>query len=130
MVRIDENQEAIAYIRMAVDNDKKSRASQANSDEEDHTESSKEMELLTVKPHWTFGSPSTRSDSRELEKILAPTNRNFVSFDERLRYFITSNFPEEGPCYKDLIHVCSFHSEEISFPYFNLILIGSNFQMS
>lgn len=105
MARIDENQEVIALIRMAVDNDKKARAFQDQSDAD--------VVLHTDRPsssqhHWTFGSPSgTKLNSRELEKKFAPSDRDFVSFDERLRSFITHNFPDEVLRYEDLIYVCS-----------------------
>lgn len=113
MVRIDENQEAIALIRMAIDDDNRERSLR---DAEVHAIIAmgppREPELNSLQGHWTFGSPSsvngnTRLDSRELEKIFAPTDRDFISFDERLRSFITHNFPEEAPRYEDLIYVCS-----------------------
>jgi len=97
MVRIDKNQEAIAFIRMAIDN--------YNRLKEDHMTDFPNLESHNPK-HWTFGSPSgTRLNSRELERTLAPTDRDFVSFDERLRSFITHTFPEEAPWYEDLIYV-------------------------
>jgi len=107
MVRIDGNQEAIALIRMAIDDDNKARTVQAQVDVEDcAAEPPSDLELQTPGRHWTFGScSSTRLDSRELEKDFAPTNRDFVSFDERLRSFLAHNFPEEAPRYEDLIYV-------------------------
>jgi hypothetical protein len=107
MVRIDENQEAIAFIRMAIDDYNREKTLQ---DVEDHAmQLPREPELNNLQErHWTFGSPGgTRLDSRELEKIFAPTNSDFISFDERLRVFITHNFPEEAPRYEDLIYVRS-----------------------
>jgi hypothetical protein len=110
MIRIDENQEAIAFIRMAIDDDDKARTLQTLVDVEDCAAElpSDVVESQIPGQHWTFGSrtSSTRLDSRELEKDLAPTNRDFISFDERLRSFIVHNFPEEAPRYEDLIHVC------------------------
>ena len=110
MVRIDENQEAIALIRMAIDDDNKARTSQAQTDIEDHVaELPSDLEPHSPKRHnWTFGSHTgTRLDSRELEKIFAPTNSDFVSFDMHLCSFIIHNFPEEAPRYEDIIYVCS-----------------------
>ena len=112
MVRIDGNQEAIALIRMAIDNDDKARTLQAQLEADIEDSAPKlpsDLELQISGRRWTFGSCSTsgtRLDSRELEKDLAPTNRDFVSFDERLRSFIVHNFPEEAPRYEDLIYVC------------------------
>jgi hypothetical protein len=107
MVRIDENQEAIALIRMAIDDDNRARTLQ---DVEDHAmELPREPELNNLQErHWTFGScDGTRLDSRELERIFAPTDSDFIYFDERLRSFITHNFPEEAPRYEELIYVRS-----------------------
>lgn len=105
MVRIDENQEAIAHIWMVIDNNNKALAHQMQTDD---TEIPREPEFQGLEQHWIFGSPSGRRlDTRDLEKILA-SDHNYVLFDERLRSFIIHNFPEEAPCYEDLIHVCSF----------------------
>lgn len=104
MVRIDENQEAIALIRMAIDNNTKA-----------HTEAH-EMDLggPELERHWTFGSPNgTQLDSRELERILSPSDRNFTSFDDRLRLFIVDNFPDEALRYEDIIYVCVFQSKDL-----------------
>jgi hypothetical protein len=110
MVRIDGNQEAIALICMAIDDDNKARTSlQAQVDIEDCiAELPSDLELQIPGWHRTFGSHTngTQLDSRELEKILAPTNHDFVYFDEHLRSFIVHNFPEEAPRYEDLIYVC------------------------
>jgi hypothetical protein len=104
MVRIDENQEVIALIRMAIDNDNRAKIQAAV--EEDVAELP--IELQTADQHWNFGSPNgTRLNSQELERIFAPTNHDFISFDEHLRSFITHNFPEEAPRYEDLIYVRS-----------------------
>ena len=107
MVRIDGNQEAIALICMAINDDDKARTLQAQVDVEDCAAGPpSDLELQTPGRHRTFGShSSTRLDSRELEKDFAPTNRDFVSFDERLRSFLAHNFPEEAPRYEDLIYV-------------------------
>jgi hypothetical protein len=111
MVRIDENQEAIALIRMAIDNDNKARISQAQADEDHVAGLPSDLGPHTdtgLERHWTFGSHTgTRLDSRELEKVFAPTNCDFVSFDTRLRSFIIHYFPEEAPRYEDIIYVCS-----------------------
>jgi hypothetical protein len=112
MVRIDETQEAIAYIRMAVDNDDKARALQSQAEVNDSTETPREPELHNPEQHWSFGSRSGgRLDTRELEKNLATTDHDYISFDERLRAFITTTFPEEAPRYEDLIYVCFLFSD-------------------
>lgn len=105
MVRINENQEAVALIRMAIDDYNRVQSFQADCDES-VTKLPKELEFDSLEQHWTFSSPSgTRLDSRELEASFAPTNPDFFSFDQCLRSFITDNFPEEAPRYEDLIYV-------------------------
>ena len=107
MVRIDENQEAIAFIQMAIDNNAKA---QDQSDTKGH-------EVDLSRQYWTFGSPNgTQLDSRELERVLAPSDRNFTSFNNFLRLFIAQSFPDETLCYEDLIYVTWFHSiQSLSF---------------
>ena len=115
MVKIDANQEAIALIRMAIDNDNKSRALTGIEDHDDETDT----EMLSLKQHWKFGSRSgTRLDSRVLEEQLAPGDHDFRSFDERLRSFITHCFPEEAPRFEDLVYVCSIN-QRLVFPWLN-----------
>jgi hypothetical protein len=104
MVKIDANQEAIALIRMAIDNNDKTYTSQGQTDIKVHETDS---EMFSLKQHWTFGSRSgAQLDSRVLEKQLAPDD-DFISFDERLRSFIAHSFPEEAPRYEDLVYACS-----------------------
>ena len=107
MVKIDENQEVIALIRMAIDNDKKAQAFQSQLDTDvEYCQTDSFLEQ-----HWIFGSQSgTKLNSRELEKEFAPSDHDFVSFDERLRSFITHSFPDEALRYEDLIYVCSLWS--------------------
>ena len=108
MVRIDENQEAVALIRMAIDDYNYSQTSEVDFEDSANklpTEPDSESYGLSEQ-HWTLGSRSgTQLDSRAVEECLAPSNPNFVSFDQRLRSFIADNFPEEAPRYEDLIYV-------------------------
>jgi len=136
MVKIDGNQEAIALIRMAIDDDDNARTLQAQVETEDSDSAAElpsDLELQTPGRHWTFGSRTsgTRLDSRELEKDLALTNRDFVSFDDRLRSFIVHTFPEEAPRYEDLIYVRPswFSMGTKNYSRINLILTGPVFQM-
>jgi len=107
MVRIDENQEAIALIRMAIDNDKKAQNLQ-DEVEMDASNRAPDTEGHTVMSHWTFGSSSgKRQESQELEKTFAPNNCDFVSFDDCLRSFLACWVPEDAPRYEDIIYVRS-----------------------
>jgi len=111
MARIDETQEAIAYVRMAVDNDDIARATQAKTDIEDSVEVSEHSH----ERHWTFGSPTgARLDTRDLENNFAPMDRDYISFDERLRSFIMHCFPEDAPRYEDLIYVRAHSSNGLN----------------
>jgi len=120
MVRIDENHEAIARIRMAIENDKKAQVleGQANLDsdsvEMDSSSMSQNSEMHCRVAHWTFGSPSGgQQESRELEKTISPTDSDYISFNDHLRSFITQWFPEDAPRYEDLIYVCSSQTNSI-----------------
>ena len=107
MVQIDENQEAIALIRMAIDNDKKAQTLQDQVDMGNNTEDYR-SHGLDLYQHWTFGSPSgTQLESQVLEEKFASTNHDFFSFNDRLRSFLTHWFPGNAPHYEDLIYVCS-----------------------
>jgi hypothetical protein len=58
MVRIDKTQEAIAYIRMAVDNDDKAHTLQTQAEAGDSTEIPRESGQHNLEQHWCFGSRS------------------------------------------------------------------------
>ncbi|PPQ86475.1 hypothetical protein CVT25_008074 [Psilocybe cyanescens] len=80
------------------------------------TKPPEEPESYIPEERWIFGSHSgTQLDSREFEKTFAPINRDFISFDQRLRSFITSNFPGEAPRYEDLIYIQPFKCLYISY---------------
>ncbi|KAH9970785.1 hypothetical protein BGW80DRAFT_1438007 [Lactifluus volemus] len=118
MVRIDENQEAIALIRMTIDNYHRAqnmRAQESVDDSVPETPSSK-PELYSIGPHWTFSSPTgSPLDSRTLEKDFAPTNRDYVSFDEHLCSFIICAFPQDAPYYEDRISVQPFKCLKVTY---------------
>ncbi|SRR5260221_14136326 len=130
MVKIDENHEEIARIRMAIESDKEARVlevhGQADSDSvEDHGSMSEIHGQVTNEQHWTFGSPSgAQQESRELEKTISPTDHDYVSFNNCLRSFITHTFPENAPRYEDLIYVCptQTHSHHPSYKITGSIL--------
>ncbi len=107
MVRIDERQEAIAFIRMTIDNAQEALRVK-NLDLEPDLD---DLELHDDRPEttehtWKFGSPEgKKTTSRTLEANLAPLNRDYTSFDQRLRVFITNNIPEDALSYEDVIYV-------------------------
>ncbi|KAJ7077335.1 hypothetical protein C8R44DRAFT_896304 [Mycena epipterygia] len=112
MSRFDETQEAIARIRMAIDNyDKSQREAEENDEELDET---------PVDPqdtaHWAFGAPVPGRLMNS--KALAELNRDspaFENFDFRLREFISETFPEEYIKYEDTIMIRNFKCVHISY---------------
>ncbi len=113
MVKIDERQEAIAFIRMTIDNAQEALRAK-NLDLEpnlDDLECNDGLagndESATTEHTWKFGSPEGKKiTSRALEANLAPLNREYNSFDQRLRIFITNNLPDDALTYEDVIYVC------------------------
>ncbi|KAJ7076269.1 hypothetical protein B0H15DRAFT_805714 [Mycena belliarum] len=89
MVRIDETQEAIARIRMAIDNFDK--AQDEESDKADETPVDPQSTA-----HWAFGAPvpGRLMNSRALEEA-NNGSLAFRNFDFRLRQFISDTFPED-----------------------------------
>jgi hypothetical protein len=79
MVRIDENQEVIANIHMAID-DFNSLKAETQVGGGDGITNSPNLESQNPQQHWIFGSPNgTQLNSRDLERMCAPTNRDFLS---------------------------------------------------
>lgn len=120
MVRIDERQEAIAFIRMTIDNAQKAAELNEHSLNLDTALDSDNVESQELAANdgsanegtWKFGSPENkRTTSRILETNLAPTDHNYKSFDQRLRAFIANSLPEDALRYEDEIHVSIFHYE-------------------
>jgi hypothetical protein len=115
MAQIDEKQEAIAKIRMAVDNDVAARARILNAKSEIDTETDNISvwglwaapdNVHGLSPHWTFGSPEKPINSRTLEMdMCAQGNLSFKEFDERLRDFLSVCLPDEAIQYEDPILV-------------------------
>lgn len=119
MARIDEKQEAIARIRMAIDNDIAARAkikAEAETNNDDFKADSQPNLVQSVwaapenidgqSPHWKFGSPEKPINSRALETEM-PTlcNLSFKEFDDRLRDFLSLCLPTEVIRYEDPIVV-------------------------
>lgn len=117
MVRIDERQEAIAFIRMTIDNAQEAlrvKNHDLNLDLEHDTDDVEYQKLVdddgpTTECTWKFGSPEGRKiTSRVLEANLAPLNRDYKLFDQRLRAFIANSLPKDALRYEDEIYVSFF----------------------
>ncbi|KAF8800477.1 hypothetical protein BYT27DRAFT_7262876 [Phlegmacium glaucopus] len=125
MVQIDEKQEAIAKIRMAIDNDVAARAkieAEAEISSEDFEEDSLPNPAQSIwtapdnidrhLPHWIFGSPEKPTNSCTLEpEMSALGDSSFTGFDEHLRDFLSLCLPDEAIRYEDPIMV-SFHAPQ------------------
>jgi hypothetical protein len=97
MCIIDEKQEAIARIRMAIDNDKMARLN-LESVEDDIVESKVELDLeLKGLKTWRLGSQEGKKmNFRVMVADLAKADHQYHRLDERLRDFIACNLPEEA----------------------------------
>ncbi len=114
MVRIDERQEAVAFIRMTINNAQEALQAKnqdlildleldPNNLETQNPTSDNEPE---IEHSWKFGSPEGRKiTSRVLEENLAPLNQDYSLFDQRLRAFIANNLPKDALRYEDEIYV-------------------------
>lgn len=120
MTQIDEKQEAIAKIRMAIDNDAAARELEAKINSTDFKEDcASELSpnlgqsawaapdnVSGHSPHWIFGSPENPINSHILEtEMSAQGDASFKEFDERLRDFLSLCLPHEAIRYEDLILV-------------------------
>ena len=116
MAWIDEKQEAIAKIRMAIDTDVAARARiDANVGEAGISTEPEVVHLSAwaapnnlkgLPPHWKFGSPEKPVNSCILETdMCAQGNPSFKEFDERLRDFLSLCLPDEAIRYEDPILV-------------------------
>ena len=99
MCIIDERQEAIARIRMAIDNDRKAHASHLNLNASEST--NKHEGALDLEPEssktWQLGSPEgKKTNLRVMAVDLAKVDPQYHSLEERLREFIACNMPEEA----------------------------------
>jgi hypothetical protein len=108
MGRIGETQEAIARIRMSVDNfDKAAHESEDTDDNIDETPVDSDANA-----HWAFGAPvpGRLVNSRALKETNGDSPA-FRNFDFRLGGFISDTFPEENIKYEDTIMLCILMSD-------------------
>jgi hypothetical protein len=107
MCVIDEKQEAIARIRMTIDNDRKARLELDAMENVTESEVTLDLELESSKT-WQLGSPEgKKTNLRIMGADLAKVNSQYCSLDERVREFIACNMPEEAIQlrFEDNIHV-------------------------
>ena len=101
---INEKQEAIAHIRMAIDND---RLAQLHSDAPDTDEPCETVDRhLLDSQHWQLGSrEGKRSNLRVLSAELGREQEEYRGLDERVRDFVAYHMRLEAMRYEDDIYV-------------------------
>ncbi|KAJ7221503.1 hypothetical protein GGX14DRAFT_669953 [Mycena pura] len=112
MVRHDETQEAVARIRMNIDNyDAAERAALDYDAEVDETPVDPSDDA-----HWSFGAPvpGGMRNSR-IVPCLMQNYPAFADFDYRLRQFIQEEHPDEGILLEDTIMIRQFQCLYISY---------------
>ncbi|KAK6984567.1 hypothetical protein R3P38DRAFT_2575663, partial [Favolaschia claudopus] len=112
MTRIDENQESIARIRMAIDEYEKQRT--LDEKEEDNIEESSNHSAITP-ASWRFGAPERITNSRAFTDILKALGHSIGDFDTMLRDFIAETFPGERITYEQHIQVRPFKCAHITY---------------
>ena len=96
MCIIDEKQEAVARIRMAIDNDRKAHLNLESTEDISESESALDLESESSRT-WRLGSPEgKKTNLRTMVVNLASANPQYHSLDEILRDFIVCNMPEEA----------------------------------
>ncbi|KAJ7168011.1 hypothetical protein C8R46DRAFT_898867 [Mycena filopes] len=113
MDRIDETQEAIARIRMAIDKYEKQRKEDEQEDEPELDESSNQSSHSSVA--WRFGAPERLANSRSFEQVLEDAGRPVKDFDFMLRDFIREQFPDERITYEQRIEIRPFKCVHVTY---------------
>jgi hypothetical protein len=103
MDRIDETQEAITRICMAVDNYKKQCELDEQEDEPELDEILSTSQINSVS--WRFGAPNRILNLRTFEEELNSAEHPVKNFDLLLRNFVAVQFPEERVSYEQQIKV-------------------------
>lgn len=93
MARIDENQEAIASIRLDVDAaDEEFKAQLEEEDPKEEKRAAKEAPTIQV--HWQLGSPEKRTTTKRVEEAYA-SEPAFRGFQKNLFAYLKVAFPDE-----------------------------------
>ncbi|KAK6966916.1 hypothetical protein R3P38DRAFT_3337690 [Favolaschia claudopus] len=112
MTRIDENQEAIARIRMAIDEYEK-QCTLDEREDDDLEESSNDSAVTSAS--WRFGSPERKTNSRAFADILKALGHSIGDFYTMLRDFIAETFPGERMTYEQHIQIRPFKCAHITY---------------
>ncbi|KAJ7076603.1 hypothetical protein C8R43DRAFT_1179843 [Mycena crocata] len=113
MNRIDETQEAIARIRMAIDKFDKQCEEDEREDEPDLEESSNTSALTSAS--WRFGAPDRLTNSRAFGDLLNSAGNPVKDFDSMLRDFISEHFPGEQVTFEQRIKIQPFKCAHLTY---------------
>ncbi|KAJ7166717.1 hypothetical protein C8R46DRAFT_996401 [Mycena filopes] len=110
---IDETQEAVARIRMAIDKYDEQRADDEKEDEPELDETPNEgSENLAS---WRFGAPDRLLNSRSFEGYLEAAGHPVKDFDLMLRDFIAEQFPDDRVTYEQRIEIRPFKCVHLTY---------------
>ncbi|KAJ6525334.1 hypothetical protein B0H19DRAFT_1276131 [Mycena capillaripes] len=113
MDRIDETQEAIARIRMAID--RYDNQCMEDEREDEDVEENASTSAVTSAP-WRLGAPERITNSRAFAESLKSAGHFVADFDSMLRDLVSENFPEErGISYEQRIQVRPFKCAHITY---------------
>jgi hypothetical protein len=111
---IDEKQEAVARIRMAVDNDNLARLNLDTIDDDDDMDELRTIDANVDSRHWQLGSlEGKKSNLRVMSAELGREHKEYRRLDENVRDFITLHMPEEAMRYEDDIYVSLFRVNQL-----------------
>jgi len=113
MDRIDETQEAIARIRMAIDNYDKQHAEDEQEEDTVFDETPNASQFGSAS--WRFGVPERLFSSRSLEEFLKSVGFAVPNFDLMLRDFIAEHFPGDCITYEERIQIRPFKCADITY---------------
>lgn len=107
---IDEKQEAIACIRMAIDNNNLAESHLDALDDEELSDIDQDVDSQ----HWQFGSrEGKKSNLRVMSAELQGEHEEYRRLEERVRDFVAHHLPEEAMRYEDDIYVSHCSIDQI-----------------
>ncbi|KAJ7241737.1 hypothetical protein C8J57DRAFT_1726504 [Mycena rebaudengoi] len=110
MVKIDENEEAIAELDMLVADHHARQKEVQKKATEDADDEAGNLAPQIADAHWRLGAPNRKFASRrfEAEMLRTPGGENFQGFDVALRVFLATEYPDLQIGYEKTLHVQSF----------------------
>jgi hypothetical protein len=110
MVKIDENQEVIAQIRMAVDNYDNTQRLEEFEDTADEELPGSNVSFLSGigGSHWKLGAPDHATTSKLLQNDMfkTKTSRFFQNFDSKLKSFLREHVSDDFIDINTSLKVC------------------------